>query len=178
VGGQQPPTGTTSVVPTKYELKIPDGSGLDPAFSESLSSFAKDKGLSNEQAQAVLERESKLLTDDRQAQLQAMETDYQKKVEGWKEQNKNDKDIGLTAFNESAAKADKALEFLFDPETRKALTSQHVISMPGIFKGLVKLGGAMANDKLVTSQQRPINAPKSDAELFYPSQAKPAEAGS
>src|SRR5688572_20896218 len=46
------------VVPEKYDLKLPEGSLLEAAQMEKISAYAKEKGLSNEQAQELLEREN------------------------------------------------------------------------------------------------------------------------
>src|SRR3972149_1235780 len=55
---EEKPVAEKPVVPQKYELKLPEGSQLDQARIDSLSAYAKEKGLSNEQAQAILDRES------------------------------------------------------------------------------------------------------------------------
>jgi hypothetical protein len=46
------------VVPEKYDLKLPEASLLDASHVEKLTAFAKERGLSNDEAQALLEREN------------------------------------------------------------------------------------------------------------------------
>ena len=47
-----------SAAPESYELKLPDASPLDDAQLKGVSEFARENGLTQEQAQALLERES------------------------------------------------------------------------------------------------------------------------
>ena len=47
------PASPAKIVPEKYDLKIPDGALITPADVERIATFAKERGLSNEEAQAV-----------------------------------------------------------------------------------------------------------------------------
>lgn len=71
------------VVPEKYDLKLPEGSPLDKSVVESVSSFAKEKKLSNEQAQAVLEREHDAVVGyvkNQEAQVATMSEQWKQEV--------------------------------------------------------------------------------------------------
>lgn len=80
--------------PEKYDIKLPKDSKLDGKVIEDVASFAKANGLSNEKAQAILERESTRFAayvEEAQAQQMKQIEDEQK---AWIEELKTDKEIG------------------------------------------------------------------------------------
>src|SRR5690348_5541591 len=58
VKGAEPKAESTPKVEIKYELKAPEKSLLPATHAEKIVSLAKERGLSNEQAQAVYDAES------------------------------------------------------------------------------------------------------------------------
>lgn len=68
----------------KYELKMPDKSLLPATHTEKIASFAKERGLSNEHAQAVLDMQSEHLKEYVDANVKA----YNDRINGWTEELK------------------------------------------------------------------------------------------
>jgi hypothetical protein len=75
---------------TEVTLKLPEGSLLDAKAVEEISAFAKAQGLTPEKAQALLERESKLVATKADEQ----KSQWDKVTVGWVDEAKADKEIG------------------------------------------------------------------------------------
>ena len=95
----EPATATPPAAPVveKYDLKLPENTLLDAATISEIETYAKEHKLTNDAAQAIIEREHKALTDFADRQQQAFET----AKETWKTQAMSDKEIGGDKFNEN-----------------------------------------------------------------------------
>ncbi len=127
-----------------YELKAPENSLLSAAHIESLKAYAKDKGYSNDQAQALLERESIAA----QASIETINQAAQVQSAKWLEEAKADKEIGGEKFAQSCEIASHALDVLFPGiEIRKFMDQTGFGNNPQILKGFVKIGKMLQPDK-------------------------------
>jgi hypothetical protein len=162
-------TQDASAVPQTYDLKLPDGSTLEQSHLEKIASFSKERGFSNEQAQALLER-------DHQTAVQFAEAnkpggaDWSKRVSEWESQALVDKEIGGSkdALKQSAELGGRVLNKFFPETVRKFLVDSGFGSHPDVIRGFSKLGKMMADDQLVREGSGSSNK-KSMAEIFYPS---------
>lgn len=151
------------VVPEKYELKMPEGSLLDPSRIEQIAQFAKEQEMSNEEAQGVLEAEHEAVASFVEGQQAA----FEKQTQAWFEECQNDKDVGGAAFKENAEVAKRAIDYLFDAETKKILNETGWGNHPSLFKGFVRLGRMLKEDNLVLSSQPAPGSKKSKEEVLY-----------
>lgn len=158
-----PETPPAKVVPEKYDLKPPEGALLDSADIERTAAYAKERGLSNEEAQALLERDNTIIV----AQMEKQKELLKKTTDGWMAQLKADKEIGGAAFNESAELAKRIVAKYASPELKEALDSTGIGNHPELVRMLVKIGKSMANDKLVPSGNPPPE-PKPIENRVYP----------
>jgi hypothetical protein len=156
------PQGEEKVVPEKYELKLPEGSLLDQTAIDRIAQIAKEHKLSNEEAQGELEREHEAVASFVEGQQAA----FQKQTQAWFETCQNDKDVGGVAFKENAEIAKRAIEHFFDGETKKILNETGWGNHPDLFKGFVKLGRMLSDDKLVMPQSQG-GGQRSKAEILY-----------
>lgn len=162
------PDATTSAVPEKYELKMPDGSTLEQGHLEKIASFAKERGFSSEQAQSLVER-------DHQAAVQFAEAnkpggaDWSKRVSEWESQALIDKEIGGSkdALKQSAELGGRVLNKFFPETVRKFLVDSGFGSHPDVIRGFSKLGKMMADDQLVREGPG-SSTKKSMVDIFYP----------
>lgn len=156
------------VVPEKYDLKLPDGAILDASYIEKISDLAKAKGFSNEEAQERLNETNKFVSSfvEGQKALAATVNDKQ-----WYDELKNDREIGGDKFTESGQLAYNAAVEIFGEEFPAKIAEMKLNHNPMLFRGLVKLGKLMANDKTVTGGKLP-KAEKSMAERIYPQNNK------
>lgn len=146
----------------KYDLKLAEGSPLTQANVDEIVSFAKERGLSNEQATELLAREEGVLKQHNQTQLtkfEALRTDWYNEING-------DKELGGDNLKQTAEFAQRALE-KFAPDTLKAfLKSSPYGNHPDLIRTFYKIGKAMANDTLVSANSHSTKT-KSYEELLY-----------
>lgn len=136
------------VVPEKYELKIPDGSQLDPKRLETISAFAKQKGLSNDEAQAVLQSEHEAI----QAHVGLQQESLKQKSQQWLTEAKADKELGGDKFVENIEIAKRALDHLFpDAGIKEFLNTTGLGNHPAILKGFLQMGRRLQNDKIISA---------------------------
>ena len=135
----------TDATVVKYDLKLPDGSLLPAARVEEIVTFAKERGLSNENAQAVLERENQAVAQH----VEGAKTDLKEKSVVWVKELEADKEFGGTAFKENAELSKRFLKKFADEETLDALDSTGLGNHPGLFKMMVRAAKSMAEDKFI-----------------------------
>lgn len=139
------PKDDKAVVPEKYELKLPKESLLKPETVDEIISYAKEKGLSNEQAQDLLEKQSNSVAEFHQNQLQ----EFNKLTnETWVEQAVADKEIGGEKLAEHAELAKRVVNKFGTPEFKKIL-SEGYGNHPEIVRIFARIGRAMADDTYV-----------------------------
>lgn len=155
------PDAAAVVVPEKYELKLPADSTLDESNLVEIGEFAKANKLSNEQAQAILEREAAGLTNWAQAHVQH----HNQIVEGWKAANLKDPELGGPNAKENAELVHRLFKAHASPELMKEMEESgygHHTELNRFLLRIAKQGGEKA-----------LHIPgftgtsKSDKELFY-----------
>lgn len=149
--------------PATVDLKLPDGSLLAAERVEQIASIAKEKGLSPEQAQLLLDRESdavKSYSDEQQS-------NYNKTVETWRAEAMADKELGGENLPKTTEIARRAVVHYFGNEFLQQLDSTKFGDRLDVLRGFYKIGKELANDSMVRGG--PASAkPKSMAEIFYP----------
>ena len=145
-------------------LKVPEDSFLKPTEIEQIKSYAKEKGLTNDQAQELLNQRHDAIegfVKDRQ--------DENSKVQSqWLEQAKNDPEIGGEAFGQNVEIAKRALDKWAPPDVRQYLEESQLGNNPSVIKFFVRIGKAMANDTLVVPGAQSGATGKSAEERMYP----------
>lgn len=141
----KPADGEKKALPEKYELKLPKDSALSPEHIEKLSAYAKEQGLSNEQAQGLLERESQAVSEYASSQLAKMK----EAQESWVETAKGDKEIGGEAFKQNAELAKRVVERYATEDFRKELNKTGLGNHPELLRVFTRIGKAMSEDQLV-----------------------------
>jgi len=150
------------VIPEKYDLKLPDGSRLDADHLDSISSLAKEKKLSNEEAQAILERDHAVLSafEDRQRQEAEVMKDE------WAKSAQSDKEYGGEKYKESIALARRVLNQFGSNALKEQLNSSGLGNHPELIRLMVRIGKEISAGSLVVSRENPPPA-KSLGEIFY-----------
>lgn len=167
--GEKPKEGSAPEVkpevPAKYDLKLPKDSPLSQAQLEAVSSYAKEKGLTNEQAQEVLDRDSIVATNI----LKEQQTQFDATLETWKTAIRNDKEFGGSHLNESLILAKSVVDRFASPELKAELDATGYGNHPELMRFLVRIGKASDNAKLVQPGAPQVPVKTSVAERFYPS---------
>lgn len=150
--------------PEKYTLKAPENSPLSQAHLDEISAFAKEKRLSNEAAQMLVERESKAVASFKQAQ----QTEFETKKTEWFEASKSDKEFGGDKFKENAELAHRVIERYASPSLKEHLKETGLGNHPELVRFVVNLGKEMSEDKLlIPGAQDKAPEKKSAAERLY-----------
>lgn len=130
---------------SKYELKQPNESLLDDGALTRIAEYAKKRGLTNEQAQELVEFENQALQKFHQDQVEQLKT----KSEQWKATLLQDKEFGGEAFKANAEIAKRAVQKFATPEFIKTLDETGLGNHPELVKMFYRIGKAMANDSFV-----------------------------
>ncbi len=142
--------------PEKYEFSAPEGQELDANALAVFEPIAKELGLSQEQAQKLVD----IYPQIQQQQAEA----WSKQVADWGEQVKADKEIGGDKFNASVGAAQRALDQFGNPELREYLNASGLGNHPALVRFCAKVGKAMAEDTFVVPSQ---GGQRSAADILY-----------
>lgn len=142
--------------PEKYEFTPPEGQELDANALAVFEPIAKELGLSQEQAQKLVD----IYPQIQQQQAEA----WSKQVADWGEQVKADKEIGGDKFNASVGAAQRALDQFGNTELREYLNASGLGNHPALVRFCAKVGKAMAEDTFVVPGQ---GGQRSAADILY-----------
>lgn len=160
-------------VEIKYELKAPEKSLLPAAHAEKIVSLAKERGLSNEQAQAVYDAESAHFKEYVDTAIKA----EQEKVTKWKDELVKDPSFAGDKLAEYNAGATELLNKYGDPELMKLLQDSGFAYHKSVARFLQKLHNASKPDKIAAPGAPPAkpgerdNSPEAMASRLFPSLA-------
>lgn len=156
-----------------YQLALPDGSPLDPKALEEISAFARERGFSKEQAQAVLERESAVLTSYREAQQAAL----QQATEQWFAEVKADPELGGEAFAKNVELAKRVVARYGSEKLKQTLNESGLGNHPELVRLLVKIGKETAEDTLVVPRATQTPQSREARDVLFPEhELRPKEA--
>lgn len=147
--------------PEKYELTLSKDSLLGQEALDEIATKARERGLSNEEAQAEVNGREQMAEE----QAATLETAHAK----WENACKEHPEFGGDNYKESVAVRDRVLEKYGSPELTEMLTDRTgLINEPSVFNFLVKLGKAgAAEDKFVNAENNDTVVTKSGAETMY-----------
>ncbi len=143
----------------EYDLKLAKGSPISPQQVDNTVAFAKEQGLSSDQAQAILDRDQKAYSEFNQ------QVEQEKK--GWIAQLQNDREIGGDAFRENVEYARRALSRFGSDDLKKSLDETGLGSHPELVRTFARIGRAMGEDKFINAVSH-SNPPKRPEDAFYP----------
>jgi len=158
-----PPT-----APEKYELSLPEHSPLDEAVLERTAGYAKKQGLSNEQAQELVNRENQAVVDH----VERMKGQLNDQVKVWEADVKADKEIGGDAFNKTVEMAKRVVNRHGSEAFKTALNETGLGSHPELIRFLKSVGESMTEDTFVHPGAS-VGKTRSPAEVLYGDTVKP-----
>ncbi|MDB9567841.1 peptidase [Providencia rettgeri] len=133
-----------SAAPEKYEFTAGEGQELDKEAIAAFEPVARELGLSNEQAQKIVDVYGSTIMP--QILKQQNEAWQQQTVE-WAETIKADKELGSV---ESIGNAQKAMDQFGTPELKQYLNDSGLGNHPELFRIFSKIGKAMSEDGFVS----------------------------
>lgn len=128
-----------------YDLKLPKDSLLDAVALEEISTYAKEKGYTQEQAQDLLNRENDAVLDYQQRQNEALSA----KKKEWYDQVIADKEIGGDNYNQNVEYAHRAIKKFMSQEIIDFLDKSGLGNHPELVRGFVRIGKSMQNDTMI-----------------------------
>lgn len=160
--GEEKPQGA----PEKYEpFTVPEGVTFDPKAVEAFQAKAKELGLSQDQAQKLVDFQSEAVKVAQDTNKKNFE-DLQKE---WSDQTK--KDLGANADKELAFAAAGRDKFATEG-LRSILNDSGLANHPEVIKMFITIGKAISEDGFVPGAAATDKADKSHADIMYPEQGK------
>jgi len=126
----------------KYDLKMPEGIEIDGELAGALAPEFKELGLSNAQAQKLVDKYI-------EAQSKSMEASAEKwgeTVSNWIEEAKSDKEIGGVKWDETVTTGRLAVEKFGTPALREYLNSSGGGNHPEMIRFMAKVGALLKED--------------------------------
>lgn len=158
--GKDKPAGA----PEKYEdFKLPEGAKVDEAVMGEFATVAKELGLSQEQAQKLVDINARA----QQVNFDRLQSAVDAQAEKWGVDSKADKEFGGDKFDENLAVAKRALEQFGTPELKSLLEQSKLGNHPEVLRFFFRAGKAISEDGFVPG--KPGNSSgKSIAQQMYP----------
>jgi hypothetical protein len=156
------PAEPAKVVPEKYDLKAPEQSSMSAAHLERIASEAKERGLTAQEAQAIVDRDAKVIALERES----LTTAWDGTRKAWREEAQADKEFGGEHFKESLEGVKRLLEKYAPPKLVEVLETTGTGDNPDLFRLLARLARAMREDKVVTGGASP-GGPVRAADAIY-----------
>lgn len=140
-------------VPEKYEIKLPEGMKLDEELMKEFEPLAKELGLTNEKAQALMNLQVKAT----QRMVEEQDRANEAQIKKWEEEVKNDPVIGRDNLNETIRLNGIVLKRFggnnIEP-LRKLLRDSGMGFNPLLTKLFRDIGASMAPDTFKTGESK------------------------
>lgn len=156
-------------VPETYaDYKLPAGVELAADDLAKVNATFKELGLTQVQAQKLIDLQSSLQVAQTSAQAEAMKATFDKQASDWAAEAKADKDLGGDKFDATVVTAQKAMQQFGTPELRDFLNSSGIGNHPQMIKLFHKVGTALSEDKIaIPGSDATEDAPLSHAQAMF-----------
>lgn len=148
------------VIPEKYELKAPEGSLLPSTHLDAIAAEARTRGLSNEDAQKLVDRDAQLIASFTKESVEKFEKQREDLVKAknaeWVKQLQEDPVLGGDGINQNVELAKRAftalaasdkeiMDFVLGDDKTRPSFGNH----PGFVRIFSKVGKMMSEDQFV-----------------------------
>lgn len=169
---QQQEAAKPAVAPESYKFAYPEGYTVDESALGEITGVFKELGLSQEQAQKLVEYDAKRMAaaSSPEAQQKAQESAIQahnQRIEGWVNELRQDKEFGGAQFDANVETAKKAMAAFGSPELKTLLEETGVGNHPALVKAFLKIGKEISEGQLHRTTTE-VPAEKSLAARMYP----------
>jgi len=147
------------------KLTLPKDSLLEQADLDRIAAEAAERGLSQEDANALVRRESEAIAKYSSRQLAQLDEEGAK----WVESARKDPELGGAKFDENKELARRFVDRFGSDELKRALVETGLGNHPEFMRLCLRAGKASREDTLVTSGLRGMPTKKSPADILYPS---------
>jgi len=164
-GEQQAPEGEQAegneqqAEPDEYaDFSLPEGVELNEELLAQANPVFKELGLSQEQAQKLVDFES--------ARVQAQVDQFHQQVDAWKEAAREDKEFGGDKLEQSLASANNVLKGNFAPAFIEELKQIGFLNHPELIRGLTRIGNRYLTED-TPGEGKAVEREKSRIERLY-----------
>jgi len=151
-----------------YDLKMPEGVEADGELAAALSGEFKELGLSNAQAQRLVDKYI-------EAQTKRMESQGEKwgeTVSGWIDEAKRDQEIGGARWDETVSAGRLAVSTFGTPALRDYLNASGGGNHPEIIRFMAKVGSLLGEDRLAGGGAVGAGKPTEAAHILFGNDVK------
>jgi len=149
------------------DFTMPEGVQADPELMTSFAGVAKELGLSQEQAQKLVDLQAKSAVGGEKARAEALEAALTKQSEAWVNEIKSDPEFGGDKFEATLATASKAMQTFGSPELRGLLNESGLGNHPELIKLFHRIGAGISEDSLVMPGNNAGAGKRSREEIMY-----------
>jgi hypothetical protein len=151
--GEAKPEVKPEGAPEKYEFKAAKDSTLDGEFVKGYEGIARELDLSQEKAQALLDKVSPVIRERQEALVAAQKAK-------WAEDTKADKEFGGTNFDQNLGVARTALDKFGTPELKELVNVTGIGNHPELIRFFYRVGKAISEDTFVGGHKDGAVAPR------------------
>jgi len=159
--------GKPSGAPEQYsDFSFPEGAQMDAKGIEAFTAFAKDSNLSQEAAQALIDKMAPAMAERQVSVLNEAR-------QMWADQSRGDKEFGGSKLDASVKTANDVLTQYGTPELRTLLVESGLGNHPEVIRVLSRVGNVLSADSVVTGStgaKAPASTWDSMSTRLYPSQ--------
>ncbi len=163
-----PAAATKPNVPDKYELKAPEGQKLDALGLDVFTPVFKELGLTQEQAQKLVDTQFQVVTKAVEHQTKEMGDQIAAETAAWAKASREDKEFGGTNFDANAKIANKALAAFGSPELKQVLVESGYANHPAFVRLFWNIGQKLSESSAPTHGQ-PAATKATPERVLYPS---------
>ena len=159
--------------PVAYDIKLPNDTYMKPADVEKITAFAKERNLSPEQAQAIVDRDHA----ERVGYMQSLSVQMEDQGKSWLAELKVHPKLGGANWEATETNVKRAFQ-IGDPTGvfRKSLEESHLQYYPGLVEFLNVLGATRKEDGLTVpvtaAPDKDTRSPREKLEEHYRNSAK------
>lgn len=147
----------------EYKLELPDGSDIGQEHLDKIAAYAAEQGLSNEQAQDILNFKAEAVTD----YLESTQKMINERRQEWLEELRSDPEFGGQNLSRTKADAGRVIQRFATRGLVEALNASGLGDHKELIITLAKIGRAMSDDSLVAGQLTVVPQTKSPADRLY-----------
>lgn len=161
--GEQTDASSQTPPDTYADFAMPEGVTLDAALLTEATPLFKELGLTQDQAQKLVDFQAQQAQAGSASQVDA----FNQLMNDWQEKSKNDSEFGGDKFDESVGIARAAIDKFGTPELKQLLEEHGVGNHPEVIRFMVKVGKLTAEDVPGSTTTPPTKA-QDRVSLLYP----------
>ncbi len=167
-GSGTPPAETDSegsqTAPDTYaDFSMPEGVTVDSALLSEATPLFKELGLTQDQAQKLVDFQAKQVQASSQSNVDA----FNQLMNDWQEQARNDKEFGGDKFEENIGVARQAIDKFGTPGLKQLLEEHGVGNHPEVIRFMVNVG-KMTMEDVPGGTTNPTSKAQDRVSLLYP----------